>query len=76
MEKSNSFLTLNHRKLSSQEVNSLFEKYKISDVSKLPKIKIKDAALKSLEDISIGDVIEITRTSFAGETKYYRVVVE
>ncbi|MFW5981029.1 MAG: hypothetical protein ACOCRU_00475 [bacterium] len=27
-------------------------------------------------DVEVGDVIEISRNSFAGETKYYRVVIE
>jgi DNA-directed RNA polymerase subunit H (RpoH/RPB5) len=75
METSNNFLVPKHRKLSSDEINSILEKYKITDTSKLPKIKIKDPALAAIE-IEAGDVIEITRHSFAGETKYYRVVIE
>jgi DNA-directed RNA polymerase subunit H (RpoH/RPB5) len=74
MEKQN-FLIPNHRKLSSVETNVILEAYSLDDVSKLPRIKIKDPALSSL-DAQIGDVVEIVRKSFAGENKYYRVVVE
>lgn len=65
----------NHRKLNKQEVSSILEKYSLKDIFKLPKIKVKDVALAGL-DIVIGDVVEIERTSFAGKTKYYRVVVD
>ncbi len=74
MEKQN-FLIPNHRKLSSEEIKAILNQYFLDDVSKLPRIKIKDPALVSL-DASIGDVIEIVRKSFAGENKYYMVVVE
>ncbi len=74
MEQEN-FLVPNHKVLSKDEVKVLLEKYMLNDVFKLPKIKIKDNALKSFE-VKIGDVIEITRKSFAGESKYYRVVTE
>ena len=75
MGKSDNFLTPNHRKLELGEITSLLEKFNINDVSKLPKIKIKDSAVATLE-VQVGDVVEILRNSFAGETKYYRVVIE
>ena len=70
------FLKVNHRKLSADEVTIILNKYSLSDVLKLPRIKIKDKGLVELEEISLGNVIEISRDSFAGESKYYRVVVE
>lgn len=74
MEKTN-FLVPKHRKLSKDEVEKLLKQCFIDNVSKLPKIKQKDPALALLE-VGLGDVIEILRNSFAGESKYYRVVVE
>jgi DNA-directed RNA polymerase subunit H (RpoH/RPB5) len=70
------FLKVNHRKISDDEIKVLLSKYYLINVLKLPKIKIKDKSLVDLEDISLGNVIEISRNSFAGESKYYRVVVE
>jgi DNA-directed RNA polymerase subunit H (RpoH/RPB5) len=70
------FLKVNHRKISDDEIKVLLNKYSLSSVLKLPRIKIKDKGLVDLEDISLGNVIEISRDSFAGESKYYRVVVE
>jgi DNA-directed RNA polymerase subunit H (RpoH/RPB5) len=64
-----------HKKLDAEQVEALLKKHFLEDVSKLPKIKVKDPALSSL-DVSIGDVVEITRKSFAGLSKYYRVVIE
>lgn len=75
MENTSNFLVPKHRKLNSKEVSLLLEKYNLPDVSKLPKIKIKDAGIKHLNP-EIGDVFEIERKSFAGKVKYYRVVVE
>jgi DNA-directed RNA polymerase subunit H (RpoH/RPB5) len=72
----NNFLVLKHRKISREEVSILLEKYSLSSTSKLPKISIKDPAISNIEDLSLGDVIEITRNSFAGENKYFRVVIE
>jgi len=69
------FLIPKHTKLTSDEAQALLEKYNLEGVHKLPKIKVKDQAILDLE-VEIGDIIEITRHSFAGETKYYRVVVE
>lgn len=70
------FLIPNHKKISEEEIKTLLEKYQLESTSKLPKIKVKDMGIKHMEDVVVGDVIEITRNSFAGETKYYRVVVE
>jgi DNA-directed RNA polymerase subunit H (RpoH/RPB5) len=69
------FLIPPHRKLSAEEINSILEQYELNDKLKLPKIKIKDPALVELGP-ELGDVIEITRTSFAGKSKYYRMVVD
>ncbi|MCA9487216.1 DNA-directed RNA polymerase subunit H [Candidatus Woesearchaeota archaeon] len=63
-----------HRKISEEELQELLQRHSLSDKSKLPKIREKDAALAGLE-IQAGDVVEITRKSFAGETLYYRLVV-
>jgi len=70
------FLKVNHRKLSDDEIVAVLTKYSLSGVLKLPRIKIKDKGLVNIESISLGDVIEISRSSFAGRSKYYRVVVE
>jgi DNA-directed RNA polymerase subunit H (RpoH/RPB5) len=64
-----------HRKLSKDEVSSLLEKYSLDNVFLLPKINIKDKGLSFyVDEVEEGDVIEIERNSFAGKTKYYRVV--
>ncbi|MDA3855996.1 MAG: DNA-directed RNA polymerase subunit H [Candidatus Woesearchaeota archaeon] len=75
MEENISFLVPKHRKLSPQEITLLLEKHQLVGVVKLPKIKVKDPAISSM-DVVIGDVIEITRESFAGVSKYFRVVIE
>ena len=64
-----------HRKLDEKEVKMILEKYSLDNMLKLPKIKLKDPALIDLS-VQMGDVIEITRHSFAGVSKYYRVVIE
>ncbi len=69
------FLVPVHKKLNEKEINSILEKYSLKDRFKLPKIKIKDAALAELS-VEVGDVIEIVRETFVGSTKYYRVVVQ
>ncbi len=76
MEEQSNFLIPKHRKLSEEECIALMEKYSLTDKLKLPKIKISDTALVELKDISAGDIIEISRTSFAGDSKYFRVVIE
>lgn len=74
MANNKNILIPNHRKLSVDEVNSVLVKFNLKNTLNLPKISIKDAALAEIEVIA-GDVIEITRTSFAGSSKYYRVVI-
>lgn len=69
------FLVPRHRKLSEEEILVLFEKYNISDKNKLPKIKLKDFGVNQAgEALVCGDIIEITRESFVGDVKYFRVV--
>lgn len=64
-----------HRKMDEDEVEELLEKFDI-EKKNLPKIKSNDSALKQ-KDFEVGDVFEITRSSpTAGETTYYRRVVE
>ena len=76
METTKNILVPNHRKLSENEVSEVLNKYSIEDTTKLPKMKKTDAALTEL-DVEVGDVVEIMRTSFAGENnRYYRVVIE
>ena len=63
-----------HRIMSEKEVEELLKKYGITK-DKLPKILASDPVIKAI-GAKIGDVIEITRkSSVAGQTKYYRVVV-
>lgn len=75
MEQNNNFLIPKHKKLSDEEVQVIIDKYNLNSKMNLPKIKSKDAALVEL-DVVAGDVVEITRNDFAGETKYFRVVVD
>lgn len=64
-----------HRKLEEEEIEEVLEKFD-AEKENLPKIHRTDAALKQM-DVEVDDVIEIVRSSpTAGETTYYRVVVE
>lgn len=64
-----------HEKLSDQEKKEVLEMYNVSP-KQLPRINSKDPAIKDL-DIKAGDIIKVTRKSqTAGESFYYRVVVE
>ena len=64
-----------HRKMTEEEVEELLEKFD-AEKSDLPKIERTDAALKQM-DVEVGDVLEINRDSpTAGETTYYRRVIE
>ena len=64
-----------HTKLSDKEQKELFEKYAI-DLQNLPRIYIKDSAILHLE-LKEGDIIKISRNSHtAGNTVFYRRVVE
>lgn len=63
------------RVLSEEEKKEVFEKFNITE-DKLPKILDSDPVVKKIE-AKAGDVLEIKRTSeVAGESVYYRVVVE
>jgi DNA-directed RNA polymerase subunit H len=63
-----------HSKLSEKEKKELFEKYNI-DLKELPKISIKDPAIRHLE-VKERDIIKIVRKSMtAGTTVFYRGVV-
>ncbi len=65
-----------HRKISENEITELLSKYSLKSTQKLPKIKVKDFSLAEL-GCEVGDVVEITRSSFAGDNlKYYRLVIE
>lgn len=64
-----------HTKVSERERESVFKKHGV-DLKSLPRILIKDTALKDL-DVIEGDVIKIVRKSpTAGEVYYYRRVVK
>lgn len=64
-----------HRKMDEDEVNELLERFNITK-DELPEMGRKDAVAKSL-DLEPGDVVHIHRESpTAGETDYYRVVVD
>lgn len=64
-----------HRLMSEEEVEALLKKYNCT-LSDLPQILKNDPAIRNIEGVKQGDVIEITRNSkLAGVTKYYRVVV-
>ncbi|MBR9683012.1 DNA-directed RNA polymerase subunit H [Candidatus Woesearchaeota archaeon] len=64
-----------HTKLSDAETKKLFEKYNITS-KELPKILDTDPVIESL-GAKAGDVIKVNRASeTAGETVYYREVVD
>ncbi|MDY6768839.1 MAG: DNA-directed RNA polymerase subunit H [Candidatus Nanohaloarchaea archaeon] len=64
-----------HEVMGEDEVEELLDEYDITK-EELPQIKQGDAALDDLET-EVGDVVRIERDSpTAGETTYYRVVVE
>lgn len=64
-----------HEVMDEDEVDELLDEYDI-DKEQLPEIERTDAAVKPL-DAEVGDVIRIERDSpTAGETTYYRRVVE
>lgn len=69
------FLIPEHTKLSPEEVQDLLTQFSINREN-LPKIDMKDPAL-SINNLEVeeGDVIRVTRKSFAGEKPYYRLVV-
>ena len=75
LDVSNHILVPKHDKCSETEKKALLKKYNIT-IADLPKISINDAAIVDL-DMNPGDVVKITRESAtAGETIFYRVVIE
>jgi DNA-directed RNA polymerase subunit H len=64
-----------HEVLNTDDAAKILDQYKV-ERSDLPKIRKADPALKGLE-YKIGDIIRITRKSAtAGQSLYYRVVVD
>jgi len=75
LDVSNHILVPQHDKCSEAEKKALLKKYNIT-ISNLPKISINDAAIVDM-NLEPGDVVKITRESAtAGETIFYRVVIE
>ncbi|MDI3544566.1 MAG: DNA-directed polymerase subunit [Candidatus Woesearchaeota archaeon] len=67
-------LYFKHEILNNEEANELLERYKITK-KKLPSIKKSDPGLSGL-NAKVGDIVRIRRKSpTAGESFYYRVVV-
>ncbi|MDD5417602.1 MAG: DNA-directed RNA polymerase subunit H [Candidatus Nanoarchaeia archaeon] len=74
-----------HTILKEKEKAELLKKYNIK-VYQLPKLSIKDPAIKQIKKnskegdelpVNAGDVVEITRKSeTAGKSVYYRVIVD
>lgn len=63
-----------HKVLKNSETEELFKIYKV-DAKKLPRILIKDPMIKAL-GAKAGDIIRMgRRSSTAGNSRYYRVVV-
>ena len=68
-------LTPKHVKLGEREKEQLFDRYHVTS-KEMPKILKTDAAIRELE-AKPGDVIKIIRKSpTAGESFFYRVVVD
>ena len=68
-------LTPKHTKLGEREKAQLLEKYNVTS-KELPKILKTDAAIKEL-DAKPGDIVKVTRRSpTAGESVFYRVVID
>jgi DNA-directed RNA polymerase subunit H len=71
----NHFLVPNHKVLSKEEAKKIFELYN-SKPEQFPYIMISDPVIKEI-GAKAGDLIKIIRKSqTAGETEYYRLVVE
>lgn len=63
-----------HEAMAPEDAENILKTYKVC-CDELPKIKIDDPAIKSLE-ANVGDIIRITRDSpTAGKSVYYRVVI-
>ena len=68
-------LTPKHLKIGEKEKTQILEKYNISS-KEMPKILKTDSAIKGL-DAKPGDFIKIMRkSSTAGESIFYRVVID
>ena len=64
-----------HTKLGDKDKESLLQHYNVS-IRELPKILASDPAISKL-NVKAGDIIKVERGSrTAGETIYYRAVVE
>ena len=64
-----------HTLLTTDEKTKLLESLGVS-IKEIPKIKINDSGITDL-DAKSGDIIKIIRSSrSAGESEYYRVVIE
>jgi DNA-directed RNA polymerase subunit H len=75
LDVSNHVLVPKHSKCSETEKKALLKKYNIT-IADLPKISINDAAIVDM-NLEPGDVVKIVRESpTAGETIFYRVVIE
>ena len=75
MSTRNHYLIPAHSLLNADEKKQLLSQLHVT-IKELPKIKITDPAVQSL-DAQSGDVIKIVRQSrSAGESTYYRVVIE
>lgn len=69
------YLVPKHEVLSAEDVEKLLANYKIGR-NQLPKILSSDPVAQVLK-AKLGDVLKITRPSAtAGETVYYRVVID
>ncbi|MCD4703284.1 MAG: DNA-directed RNA polymerase subunit H [Methanosarcinaceae archaeon] len=65
----------NHEILGEDEMRSVLKQYNIGK-EQLPKLKVSDPIAKEIGAI-VGDVVKITRNSYtAGESLYYRYVIE
>ncbi len=64
-----------HEIIQEDDIKSLLEKYQI-EKGQLPKLKESDPVAKELAAV-VGDIVKITRVSqTAGESLYYRLVIE
>ena len=64
-----------HEKLSEKDARELKDRYHLTLMS-LPKISMRDPALRDLS-LKQGDIVKISRKSYtAGETVFYRGVVD
>jgi DNA-directed RNA polymerase subunit H len=70
----NHFLVPKHEKLTKEEAEMVFSTFKMN-FDQLPKILVTDAAIEFLSP-KVGEVIKVTRKSAtAGESVFYRGVV-